>query len=156
MGEDDFSGLGWPIKTSFARYIGSLPDGRALLRGAIKASQRTGLVFPLADDGDFDAATGTGILRFGGGIGFTGHFGMLRIDIADPWLRIDGGTGILSIASGTDNRLDLATFGLVWDDADHRDGHSETLALTAAGAELFGGTYGQGTELDPFILHLIG
>lgn len=156
MGEDDFSGLGWPIKTSFARYVGSLPDGRAALHGAVKASQRTGLVFPLADGGDFDAASGTGVLRFGGGIGFTGHFGMLRVDIADPWLLIDGDTGILSIASGADKRLDLATFALLWDDADHRDGRSETLALTAAGAELFGGAYGEGAELDAFILHLIG
>ncbi|KRB81413.1 hypothetical protein ASE00_15670 [Sphingomonas sp. Root710] len=156
MDENDFSGLGWPIKTSFARYVGSLPDGRAALRDPIKASQRTGLVFPLADGGNFDGGSGTGVLRFSGGIGFTGHFGMLRVDIADPWLRIDGDTGILSIAAGADKRLDLASFRLAWDDAAHRDARGEALALTAAGAELFGSAYGEGTELDSFILHLIG
>ncbi|KKC27002.1 HtaA domain-containing protein [Sphingomonas sp. SRS2] len=156
--EEGFPGLGWPIRGSFARYVGSLPDGRAALDGAIVASRLCGLVFRLADMGGFDAASGSGVLKFGGRIGFTGHFGMLRLDIAEPWLLIESGAGMLSIAgrSGAEgqDRFDLAAFRIVWSDAAHMEGQGEALALTARGAALFGGAYAEGAELDPFILRL--
>ena len=154
-GEDGFPGLGWPIKASFARYVASLPDGRGALDGAIMASPIHGLIFALADASGYDMATHNGVLKFGGRIGFRGHFGMLNVDVAEPWLEIDTGGGILSIAgSGAGGRIELARCTLSWADAAMLEARSRTLALTAQGSALFGGTYGEGSELDPFTLRL--
>ena len=147
------AGLGWPIKASFARYVGGLVDGRIDLIGPVSASRDCGLIFRLEDSSAFDISTESGVIKFGGAVQFQGHFGMLRVVIADPWLSVDGSLGTLSIATGPDKRVKLAACRVSWDETGYVARGTE-LMLNAGGVALFGDGYEEGSYLDPFLLRL--
>lgn len=147
------AGLAWPVKSSFAQYVGGLVDGWIELAGPAMSSMEYGPIFRLLDDTKFDRTTMAGTLGFGGAIRFQGHFGLLRLVIADPWLAIEGSQGLLSVATGLPGRMNIATCQIAWD-AQKRIGHGTDLALMPAAVELFGGAYQAGTSLDPFLVQL--
>lgn len=127
------SALVWPIKGSLIGYVRGMSDGRVELDGG--AQERDGaFVFPAAD------APG----QFAGSVTFLGHNGMMRVLIADPWLRADGSGAVLSIADPDDpsTRLDFARIATF-------DGRAASgTTLTGDGADLFFGPYVEGTVLD--------
>ena len=147
-------GLTWPIKRSFVTYVLGMPDGRA---GAVEGA------FPLPDlsvvfehDPSVDAAALGDGWAFRGDVRFAGHFGMLFVRIADPWLvRTDDGV-LLTIADpdAQDDgpRVPLATVTVAQTGAG--EWASTAVALTAQGSELFNSVYPVGDPLDPFTLRV--
>ena len=147
-------GLTWPIKRSFVTYVLGMPDGRA---GAVEGA------FPLPDlsvvfehDPSVDAAALGDGWAFRGDVRFAGHFGMLFVRIADPWLvRTDDGV-LLTIADpdAQDDgpRLPLATVTV--EQTGPGEWASTSVALTAQGSELFNSVYPVGDPLDPFTLRV--
>lgn len=149
-------GLTWPIKRSFVTYVLGMPDGRA---GAVEGA------FPLPDlsvvfehDPSVDAAALGDGWAFRGDVRFAGHFGMLFVRIADPWLvRTDDGV-LLTIADpdAQDDgpRVPLATVTV--EQTGPGEWASTSVALTAQGSELFNSVYPVGDPLDPFTLRVPG
>lgn len=147
-------GLTWPIKRSFVTYVLGMPDGRA---GAVEGA------FPLPDlsvvfehDPSVDAAALGDGWAFRGDVRFAGHFGMLFVRIADPWLvRTDDGV-LLTIADpdAQDDgpRVPLATVTV--EQTGPGEWASTSVALTAQGSELFNSVYPVGDPLDPFTLRV--
>ena len=147
-------GLTWPIKRSFVTYVLGMPDGRA---GAVEGA------FPLPDlsvvfehDPSVDAAALGDGWAFRGDVRFAGHFGMLFVRIADPWLvRTDDGV-LLTIADpdAQDDgpRVPLATVTV--EETGPGEWASTSVALTAQGSELFNSVYPVGDPLDPFTLRV--
>ncbi len=147
-------GLTWPIKRSLVTYVLGMPDGRA---GAVEGA------FPLPDlsvvfehDPSVDAAALGDGWAFRGDVRFAGHFGMLFVRIADPWLvRTDDGV-LLTIADpdAQDDgpRVPLATVTVEQTGAG--EWASTAVALTAQGSELFNSVYPVGDPLDPFTLRV--
>ena len=147
-------GLTWPIKRSFVTYVLGMPDGRA---GAVEGA------FPLPDlsvvfehDRSVDAAALGDGWAFRGDVRFAGHFGMLFVRIADPWLvRTDDGV-LLTIADpdAQDDgpRVPLATVTV--EQTGPGEWASTSVALTAQGSELFNSVYPVGDPLDPFTLRV--
>ena len=146
-------GLMWPIKQSFLRYIAGMPDGQAILSGGARVSDRDGVIFANETGSNYSAASGEGTIRFLGEVVFRGHFGMLKVRIADPWLRVEDGTGTLLIASATDRRLALveAVIDFAADGEDRHVWRAHNVRLTDDGSDLFGNVYQAGEPFDPFV-----
>ena len=129
----------WGVKASLLDYVRGMPDGKVAVDGAIESAD--GFTFPSA------AGPDDGILRFSGSVTLTGHSGMMRVVIADPWLAVDARE--LSIADPDDptGRLSFARFLSVAADEDGALRAGGT-TLTADGSDLFFGPYREGTALD--------
>lgn len=133
------SALVWGVKASLLRYVRGMPDGTVLLEGVVESAD--GFVFPGAE------TTADDILRFTGCATLTGHGGMMRVVIADPWISVQARE--LSIADPDDPSQRL-TFARVATIEPSPDGalHGQGTTLTADGADLFFGPYREGTTLD--------
>jgi hypothetical protein len=175
--------LCWGIKHSFLRYLGSLPDGQCSVTDG--ASAVTGgaspapgplFVFTAAGDKPHSPPDGPTVLRYRGDVRFKGHFGFLRVRVADPWLEIAGDEGKLSaLGIGGDPvpRRPLVTFrvrraeGGPEGDGTEEDGPEENgpeengtvfrgtdVRLTVEGSELFGDHYPAGEPFDDFAFEM--
>jgi hypothetical protein len=147
----ELSGLGWPVKQSFVRYVAALVDGRAGADDGAVTDGSWGFVFPVAAAG-YDDVSGSGRLAFGGAARFRGHFGMLAIDLVHPVLELGEGSGTLSVGDDglviADVRFDFRA------DAAHARWLIHTVTLSDDGAALFGGVYATGDPLDPMVVAL--
>jgi hypothetical protein len=154
-------GLSWGIKRSFIDYINGLPDASvSVVNGA--TVDETGLFRFAAENSDYDAVRGTGILRFRGDVRLSGHHGMMFVRLLDPWIVFTGGRGILSISTGDDvgqDRTAVASLrsgaprqaadgSLIWADVE--------VAITDEGSELFDGQYASGQLMDPLFIRVAG
>lgn len=148
-------GLTWGIKASFLSYLMRLPDKKAYVgAGATYTDGR--FHFPLASDSDYDIAANVGTLRFAGDVRFVGHFGMLYVMIANPWLEVDGRRGTLTIADpdlhpDVTRRLPLVELDLAApvEAAGHREWTGISTALCSEATPLFSDTYAPGEPFDP-------
>jgi hypothetical protein len=153
-------GLSWGIKRSFIDYITSLPDGSvSATNGATVAAASLFCFSP--ESSDYDAARGTGVLRFRGDVRLAGHHGMLLVRLLDPWITFTRGSGVLSISTGDGGGQDRTTVGflspstprqaggsLVWDHVD--------VVISPEGSELFDGQYAAGQPMDPLFIRVTG
>jgi hypothetical protein len=150
-------GLTWGIKRSFMDYIAGLPDGAVSAAGG--ATLTGSGEFCFAPNGsEYDAAGGTGVLRFRGDVRVAGHHGMMFVRLLDPWVEFSGGHGLLSISTGGggNDRTDVGTLHtaaprnmegfLVWERVE--------VAVSRAGSELFDGQYADGQPLDPLVIRV--
>jgi len=151
--------LVWGIKSSFLRYLASLPDG----------GYQAGPGVTVTADGEFcfppDARlAGPRHQAFRGEVRFSGHGAFLYVRIADPRVEFPAdpvgveGDARLTVAGEGSARLHLADLSLMRrSDASASSPAMRHLLfvprLTAAGAEVFGGVYPAGTPLDPLIAH---
>jgi hypothetical protein len=154
------AGLIWGIKRSFISYISRLPDG------AVTAQEGAGIVdgsfFRFEPDGgSFDPSTESGVLKFRGQVRLSGHYGMLSLFIADPWMEFTEGSGVLSIVDvdGWPNRSSRIPLLALPSTQPVSDGSglvlSETRALLSPeGAGIFNDQYQAGTEMDPVSMDL--
>jgi len=133
------SALVWGVKASLLDYVRGMPDGAVAVDGAIESAD--GFTFPSAPGPD------DGILRFRGSVTLTGHSGMMRVVIADPWVAVDSRE--LSIADPDDKtgRLTFARFVALASDGEQTL-RAQGTTLTADGSDLFFGPYREGTTLD--------
>lgn len=144
--------LVWGIKESLIRYVRGMSDGSVQVSGSA-VETAAGFVFP-SDPEPGPALDSPGApLRFRGAVMLTGHGGMLRIGISDPWLvpgpDPHGPWGItMSDQFEAGERLVFAEIDRVDRDASGALKCSGT-RLTEAGSDLFfAGPYTPGTELD--------
>lgn len=151
-------GLTWGIKRSFIAYIRDLPDGTvSAADGAVVVD--SGLFCFAPDEPDYDAALGTGVLRFHGDVRLGGHHGMLFVRLLDPWIAFTGGRGVLSISTGGSTGQDRVAVGflhastprevegcLVWEDVE--------VVISPEGAELFDGQYAAQQPMDPLSIRV--
>lgn len=161
-------GLRWGIKHSFLRYLSSLPDGQcSVTDGASAVTEDTTpplgplFLFTAADDQPEGPPDGPTVLRYRGDVRFKGHFGSLRVRVADPWLEIAGAEGKLSaIGIGREPvpRQPLVTFRVLRDEgAPEEDGtvfRGIDVRLTAEGSELFGDHYPVGEPFEDFAFEM--
>lgn len=151
-------GLSWGIKRSFIDYIHSLPDAAVSAVGGATVDEAGRFWFP-PDTADYDAAGGTGILRFKGDVRLSGHHGMMFVRLLDPWIALTGGRGILSISTGDgvgQDRTAVAILrtgtpkeeagALVWEQVD--------VEISEEGSELFDGQYAAGQPMDPLFIRV--
>lgn len=159
-------GLTWGVKRSFLDYIAGLPDGS--VSAAAGATLLEPGLFCFAPDhvdeatgsagSGYDAARGTGALRFRGDVRLAGHHGMLLVRLLDPWITFTGGSGVLSISTGgsSQERTTVAFVraaapravdgSLVWE-------HVEVV-ISPEGSELFDGQYAAGQPMDPLVIRV--
>lgn len=149
--------LSWGVKASFRGYVLALSDGAVVLTDRYTSHDGTAFVFEAAPGEPAGAGDGAPcLLRFRGGVEFSGHRGILMVRIRDPWLHLAGGRGRLSIMhpayrEPTPERVDLAELHdlraeseddtVVW--------WTATPRLRPTGVRTFGETYAAGTALDP-------
>ncbi|MFT3797506.1 HtaA domain-containing protein [Microbacterium sp.] len=132
--------LTWRVKTSLLRYLAGPATGEVEVSEGAEMSPH-GILFPLDD-------MATEALCFRGTASLIGHGGMLRIVIADPAVHhsSDAGGWTLWVRHG-EGRIAIAEIeGFTRDAAGVLQGGPTT--LTAAGVDLFGGQYAEGTRLD--------
>lgn len=157
-------GLTWGIKRSFVRYFSFLPDASMSIDNGAEATN--GSFFTFEPNGaDLDLHTGRGTLRFKGEVRMSGHGGMMRLQLLDPWITLSpkGATLSVSTPGSSDpessimpSGIALATLelpqlqdrgaSLLWQDV--------PTFLTADGAALFNDQYPVGQEMDPLFIHL--
>jgi hypothetical protein len=154
-------GLGWGIKRSFIDYINSLPDASvSAVDGA--GMDEAGLFRFAPDRWDYDADSGTGILRFRGDVRLSGHHGMMFIRLLDPWIAFTGGRGILSISTGDEAGQDRTAVAVLRTEAARRtaDGSltwaNVEVVITDEGSGLFDGQYAAGQLMDPLFIRVPG
>ncbi|KAA0962498.1 hypothetical protein FQ142_04030 [Microbacterium sp. ANT_H45B] len=131
------STLIWPIKRSFTTYVERMDDGQIdLTGGAIR--QADNFLFPSAGDG-----------RFAGSVTFSGHYGMLFLQITEIEIGASDRGMLLTVededfTGGRRTLLDLQQ------PVDLFDGRSyPSPQLTTEGSELFFENYPAGSVFDP-------
>lgn len=146
-------GLQWGIKSSFLDYVTRMPDGRALAGAGVTVNERGELVFPF----DEEATSSPETFAFGGDVRFSGHFGLLFVQIALPHIVVRDGVGemtVLDPGSKDGTRLHLVTLGLTGPRSE--DGldrwEATDVRLTPEGVELFGDVYQVGEPFEPLTI----
>ena len=133
------SALVWGVKASLLDYVRGMPDGAVELDGPRESPD--GFVFAAADGPE------DGIRRFKGSVTLTGHSGMMRVVIADPWIAVRPGELSIADPDTPGVRLPFARMEALEADAGGVL-HARGTTLTADGADLFFGPYREGTPLD--------
>ena len=146
-------GLRWAVKSSFVGYVARMPDGRAYVGSGAAVNERNELVFPL----DEEASTGAETFSFGGDVRFTGHFGMLFVQIAEPRIEVREGEAEMTVRnpeSKEGKRLRLVTFALTGPQAqdDVERWEATDVRLTPEGVDLFGDVYQAGEPFEPLTI----
>jgi hypothetical protein len=94
-------------------------------------------------------------LHFAGEVRFSAHGGQLAVTIADPWVTIEDGQGILAVIDPAylpdrSRRMKIARLTVAAATDAVRPGTLELrAALTTHGSQLLGEVYPVGTELAP-------
>jgi len=148
-------GLRWALKRSFLDYIARAPGGRGSLGDGATATELNEIVFK-PDQRDLPAPAQDGTFRaFCGTVTFSGHFGMLLVRIANPWITIQEEHGELTVLDPFqregDARLRLASFDI--------EGHviaggfehwsASDVRLAPEACTLFNDVYLPGEPLEP-------
>lgn len=157
--------LTWGVKESFRAYIsGSFANGE--WQTADGAEYETPSFIWTGGTGEIDPATGKGSVSFTGSVTFTGHGGVLNLNLANPTVEFEDGEGVLLMDSkSNDMEGNLATDAKQqWVGAikptsiEVQNGKVELtelpMTLTNEGAEAFAGFYEAGVDLDPISLSL--
>ncbi|MFD1212022.1 HtaA domain-containing protein [Arthrobacter sp. GCM10027362] len=161
-GDSSPAGLTWGIKRSFINYISRLPDGSVTAQDGAAIVDGSFFRFE-SDGGEHGSLRTAGVLRFRGQVQLRGHYGMLSVLIADPWIEFDNGAAVVSIVdvrhwpdrSKRVPLLQLPSARLVADGACHF--LPETPArLTSEGSVMFNEQYQPGEKMDPVAVVLQG
>ena len=151
--------LSWGVSEQFRAYIaGPIAKGSASTSGV----QADGSSYTwTGGKGSFNTDLGKGRAGFAGSVRFTGHGGILDLQISNPRVQVDGSTGTLVVdvvssdMSGTKSTSKGVAFASL-----NLSGKKSTsggtvswsgvpATLTAAGAKAFAGFYEPGTALAP-------
>lgn len=133
------TGLMWGVYGSFRDYIGKLSDGRMQVAGGAELTATGEVFFPVDQTAPRDSE-----LRCVGSVSFTGHRGMLVVQLAEPWLQLSEAHAVLSVIDPFEPtaRMSLVTVKL-------GDSGWGTTQLTEAGTDVFMGNYPEHTHFDP-------
>ncbi|MET7770857.1 HtaA domain-containing protein [Nocardia sp. NPDC005366] len=150
-------GLDWGIKLSFVQYIAKLPDGQASASSGVRPTETNGLFFEADPDTPPTPAGADAVYAFRGDVRFGGHFGMLYVRIADPWIVRRGNQAELTVLDPHEPkkapRKRLVTFALsqprsegdiqIWDGTD--------VILTAEACSVFNDVYAAGERFESLV-----
>lgn len=151
--------LSWGVSDSFRAYIAG-----PIAKGAVSTSgvKDNGSSYTWSGGkGSFNTDLGKGRTSFGGSVKFTGHDGILDLQISNPRVQVDGGTGTLVVDvvssdmqgnKSTSKGVAFASLNLSGKKSTSGSTITWTGApatLTAAGAKAFAGFYEAGTALAP-------
>jgi len=151
-------GLTWGIKRSFVRYLSSLPDAQVSATDGAEIIE--GSLFHFTPDGgSFDPGTRTGTLRFRGDVRLSGHYGMMFVQLLDPWIEFTADGAALTIGEpGDENRYALVTLQAAPDSPVDANGsllwEGVQTALTAEGSQTFNDQYPAGQPMDPLFIRI--
>lgn len=150
------SGLSWGLRASFVEYVVGSGGTIVATDGAVASPAGLGS-WLLADASGFDAERSEGMLQFSGQLRYSAHFGALDVVVREPRIDIHDGVGTLS-ASTDAGPMSFASFRTrqVGAASGYRAWVGEDGALSAEATVLFGGSYGAGAAMDPFIVVLLG
>lgn len=156
--------LDWGVKTSFRNYIknGAAQGKWELVDGATGEFR-----FPAAEAKEFDTKAPAGTYPFKGGVHFTGHHGMLSLNIDNPKVVIDAdGNAVLkanvssrSLTSGQVKDYGEVTVANLADMTTSTTDGKVTVSfakvtLTKEAVPAFADFYQEGTELDALSMTL--
>lgn len=151
-------GLRWALKRSFLDYIARSPGGSGSLSDGAVAIESRKVVFA-PDPRHLPAAGQEGTFyAFRGAVTFRAHFGVLLVQIANPWVTIRDGQGELTVLDpfqreGT-ARLRIAAFDiedhLIADGFEHWA--STNVRLAPEGCQLFNDVYPAAEPLEPITI----
>lgn len=147
----------WGLKESFQSYItGSIAKGRWDLDGVGYQNQRYQFS---GNSGNVDTGAGRGSINYGGAMQFTGHKGILDLNISNLEISFNGNSGkLIANVRSSDmegNKTDygrVALGDLTFTSLDVNDSAVNGEArvfLTATGAKAFADFYEVGLELAP-------
>ncbi|WP_168210037.1 HtaA domain-containing protein [Oerskovia sp. KBS0722] len=151
--------LTWGVSDPFRAYIAG-----PIAKGAITTSgvKDNGSSYTWSGGkGSFNTDLGKGRTSFGGSVKFTGHDGILDLQISNPRVQVDGSTGTLVVdVVSSDMQGNKSTSKGVAFASLNLSGKKSTsgstitwkgapATLTAAGAKAFAGFYEPGTALAP-------
>ena len=148
-------GLRWGLKKSFVDYVRRMPDG--------KGSVGDGAVPVGAGDLFYEhevAGSSDGVWAFRGDVRFSGHFGMLYVRVANPWVEVSEGRAVLTIEDPQAREgaprvpLVTATLQRLGDREGTQVWGSDDVALTASGVALFNDVYAEGELFEPIVIQL--
>lgn len=153
-------GLRWAIKRSFLDYIARAPGGRGSLTDGAVATEDKEIVFgpyPLSSPVPVEPDR---LLTFRGVATFSAHSGALLVPIANPWVTIQGTSGVLTIVDPFHRegaaRMNLARFDVdehvVAEGFEHWAATNVQLAPEAC--ELFNNVYPASELLEPLTIIL--
>ncbi len=147
-------GMTWAIKRSFVGYILGMPDGQASAADGAWPLPDLSVVYA-HDPSVPQDELGRG-WAFRGDVRFAGHFGMLFVRIAFPWIVWTDDAVMLTIADpdGEDDAKRVAIATVELEETGPGEWTSTEVALTAAGSEIFNHVYPVGDPMDPFVLRV--
>jgi hypothetical protein len=156
------AGLRWGIKTSFVDYVRRMPDGKGWLgEGAVPVGPYE-VLFPPLEVGSrtMDDGTVERFWAFRGDVRFSGHAGMLFVQVASPVLTEIDGAARLTVADPAapdgPEGLHLVTLRLAREPGPHgyELWRGTDVRLTEAGTALFNDVYPAGEPLEPLTVLL--
>lgn len=161
MGDERPIGLHWGIKASFLEYIGRMSDGRGTVTDGATPTDGNIMVFePDMSVVPTDPSRMQLFQAFRGDVRFAGHYGMLYVRIADPWVSVTDGVGTLTVLDpykpDDEPRLPLVRFTLEQQhiDEDMLVWLSTDVHLTEEGTGLFNDVYQPGEPFEPLAIFL--
>ncbi|GAA3886238.1 hypothetical protein GCM10022381_30480 [Leifsonia kafniensis] len=151
----DDVGMAWRIKASFVKYIAGMNDGAVRILPGSSVTPNGEYYFTL-EHYDFDSETLTGVVKFRGGVEFSGHFGMLNLSLTDPWISFREGTALISAVTGAGERVEFCAVAaaaplidgdvLMWRDI--------PTFLTSVGEPLFNNVYRGNEPFAPLTVRI--
>jgi hypothetical protein len=153
-------GLRWAVKRSFIDYVRRMSDGRASAAdGATPVGTHDLLFAPRATAArELPGGAVERVWEFHGDVRFAGHFGMLFVRVAAPWITLLGEQAVLTVDDPYDRegaeRLALVTLTLQPQPApDGFETWSGTsVRLTPDGVSLFNDVYAAGEPFEDLTL----
>jgi hypothetical protein len=154
-------GLRWGIKSSFVAYVMRMPDGQGSMSDGASPTDTNELMFepdPAIESPDAGADR---FWAFRGDIRFKGHYGMLFVRVAHPWITLRGDQAELTVDDPYQReggeRLHLVSFDLapgtppspeleIWSGTNVR--------MESGGVELFNDVYQAGEPFEPLTIIL--
>ncbi|WP_313811018.1 HtaA domain-containing protein [Glutamicibacter sp.] len=135
--------LEWGLKSSFVGYISSLPDGRIEAANGVWQAG-TALAFPVHPAAEVPENE----IWFNGRVSFSGHGGMMKLDLIEPRIENNDDKILLTISAG-DDRVGIAE--LTETSVSNAMGLVKTrfsAVLTEAGSKMFNGQYPAGQQME--------
>jgi hypothetical protein len=145
-------GFAWSVKDSFLRYIRSMPDGAIHWGDGASVTSDGQFYFPLTSV----TRTTEGLdLQFGGEVRFLAHRGLLAVTLESPVIRVTRTTATLlnGVEGGRDELCEINLPAQTHDD-DVLMWLDAPVTLTAAGSELFAGTYALHEVMAPMTIRI--
>ena len=147
--------LRWAVRSSFRAYVASLPDGDEQVSRGAAVSDDGRIVFP-PDEAALSSRTAVSVYAFGGTLTYSGHAGVLAVELSDPRLDVVAtGRSAVSVSPGagrTGERPVIAAF-TEWEVVDRRL-IVPAPRLTWVGVAMLGDVYDVGDLLDPIEVEL--